>query len=140
MFNLPSEARHLGNLTRATFRKMRDDNNPQSCSQNYYVRDSMSLLEDNYYERYNYKNFNKIITDVIIMRIFDANDFGAAVRAFRKKKGYTQQQLADYSGCSLMYISNLERGKETAELGKALRVLAILGIDIHALPRDGSDQ
>lgn len=72
------------------------------------------------------------------MRIFDAHDFGLAVRTFRKTKGYTQQQLADYAGCSLMYISNLERGKETAELGKALRVLAVLGVDVQAFPRDGS--
>ena len=51
------------------------------------------------------------------MRIYDAADFGCAVRTFRKAKGYTQQQIADLSGCSLMFVSNLERGKETAELG-----------------------
>ena len=55
------------------------------------------------------------------MKIYDAADFGRAVRTFRKAKGYTQQQIADLSGCSLMFVSNLERGKETAELGKARR-------------------
>lgn len=44
------------------------------------------------------------------MDIYDAADFGKVVRTFRKRKGYTQQELADYSGCSLMYVSNLERG------------------------------
>ena len=66
------------------------------------------------------------------MRIYDAADFGRAVRTFRKAKGYTQQQIADLSGCSLMFVSNLERGKETAELGKALAVLATIGVDVRA--------
>ena len=34
-----------------------------------------------------------------------------------------------------MYISNLERGKETAELGIALRVLATLNVDIKVYDR-----
>ena len=66
------------------------------------------------------------------MKIYDAADFGRAVRTFRKAKGYTQQQIADLSGCSLMFVSNLERGKETAELGKALAVLATIGVDVRA--------
>lgn len=69
------------------------------------------------------------------MRIYDAIDFGKAVRAFRLEKGYTQQQLADFAGCSLMFVSNLERGKETAELGKALILLATLGVDLSANTR-----
>lgn len=73
------------------------------------------------------------------MRIYDTADFGNAIRHYRKKRGYTQQELADGSGCSLMFISNLERGKETAEIGKALRVLATLGIDLHACARTGVD-
>ena len=77
---------------------------------------------------------------MIILDIFNSSDFGAAVRQYRKAQGFTQQELADYSGCSLMFISNLERGKETAELGKALSVLATLGVDLRAVPRDGSLQ
>ena len=73
------------------------------------------------------------------MKIYDAADFGRAVRTFRKAKGYTQQQIADLSGCSLMFVSNLERGKETAELGKALAVLATIGVDVHADGRGGAE-
>ena len=69
------------------------------------------------------------------MDIFNAADFGNAVRTYRKRRGFTQQELADFSGCSLMYISNLERGKETAELGIALRVLATLSVDLKAFDR-----
>ena len=70
------------------------------------------------------------------MKIYDAADFGRAVRSFRKAKGYTQ--IADLSGCSLMFVSNLERGKETAELGKALAVLATIGVDVRADARGGA--
>ena len=72
------------------------------------------------------------------MDIFDAADFGTAVRRFRKEQGLTQQQLADCAGCSIMYISNLEHGKEGAELGIALRVLATLSVDLKAARRGGA--
>lgn len=56
--------------------------------------------------------------------------FGEAVRRFRKRRGLTQQQVADMAGCSLMYVSNLERGKATAELGIALRILDVLDVEV----------
>lgn len=71
------------------------------------------------------------------MRIKSAADLGAAIRAIRKEKGYTQQELADASGCSIMYLSNLERGKTTAELGIALRIVNLLGMDIELSKRGG---
>lgn len=73
------------------------------------------------------------------MRIYDAADFGAAVRKRRKELGYTQAELAGYCGCSAVYLSNLENGKETAEIGKALFVLSRLGVDVFAKKRNGDD-
>ena len=77
------------------------------------------------------------ITDVIIMsgfqqpqRVKDAADLGLVIRLQRKQLGLTQQELADACGCSIMYLSNLERGKETAELGIALRIVNLLGLDM----------
>lgn len=77
------------------------------------------------------------ITDVIIMpslqqpqRVKDATDLGSVIRLQRKRLGLTQQELADACGCSIMHLSNLERGKETAELGIALRIVNILGLDL----------
>lgn len=55
-------------------------------------------------------------------------DFGAAVRAARKHQGMSQMQLAAASGCSQRFVSQLERGKETAELGKALQVASAAGL------------
>ena len=71
------------------------------------------------------------------MRIRNAADFGAAVRKRRKELGYTQEELAGYCGCSTVYLSNLENGKETAEIGKALFVASRLGVDVVALKRTG---
>ena len=59
-----------------------------------------------------------------------SDQFGEAVRLFRKRRGLTQQQVADVVGCSLMYVSNLERGKATAELGIALRILDALDVEV----------
>ena len=62
-------------------------------------------------------------------------DLGNLIRAERKSKGFTQTKLAHYSGVGINFVSNLENGKETAEIGKALRVAQTLGIDLFAKPR-----
>jgi HTH-type transcriptional regulator / antitoxin HipB len=67
------------------------------------------------------------------MKINNATDFGSAIRSKRKTRGLTQSQLAAYAGCSLMFLSDLERGKPTAELGKAITVLNTLGLDLLAI-------
>ena len=59
-------------------------------------------------------------------------ELGAIVRAERKRKGYTQTKLARYAGVGINFVSNLENGKATSELGKTLRVVQTLGLDLHA--------
>ena len=71
------------------------------------------------------------------MRIVDAASFGSALRKQRKRLGYTQAQVAAFSGCSAVFLSALENGKPTAELGRALRVANTLGINITANQRNG---
>ena len=63
------------------------------------------------------------------MNITDAGSFGAAIRARRRELGYTQVFLSEFSGLSVSFISNLECGKTTAELGKALDLALLLGLD-----------
>lgn len=70
-----------------------------------------------------------------LINLNGASQFGEAIRRFRKKRGLNQQQLADLVGCSIMYISQLERGKETAELGKALKILDALDVEISFTDR-----
>ena len=63
------------------------------------------------------------------MIVTDAVSFGKAIRARRKQLGYTQSYVAEVSGFSVSFISDLERGKETAELGRAMYLAGLLGLD-----------
>jgi len=63
------------------------------------------------------------------MKITDAATFGAAIRQRRKSLHYTQAQLAEFSGLSTSFLSDLENGKPTCSLEKALFVLNLLGMD-----------
>ena len=67
--------------------------------------------------------------------IRSTSDLGAAVRSRRKQLGYTQAFLASYAGVSSSFLSDLENGKPTAELGKALYIANILGLDLRLEPR-----
>lgn len=73
-------------------------------------------------------------------RIGSIKDLGAQVRAKRKKLGYTQGFLAAYAGVSASFLSDLENGKETIQLGKALLILHLLGMDLCVLERGRSDE
>jgi len=64
------------------------------------------------------------------MKIADAASFGAAIKKRRRELGYTQQFLAEFTGYSVSFISDLENGKDTTELGRALNLAASLGLDV----------
>ncbi len=70
-------------------------------------------------------------------RIFDARDLGSAMRTRRKELGLTQGELAEFCGVSVSFISDMERGKSTVEVGKMLFVASNLGIDFYAVDRGG---
>jgi HTH-type transcriptional regulator/antitoxin HipB len=57
---------------------------------------------------------------------------GPLIRARRKQLGLNQTDLADVARTTLRFISELERGKPTAQLDGVLRVLAALGIELEA--------
>ncbi|HEY4088636.1 MAG TPA: type II toxin-antitoxin system Y4mF family antitoxin [Bryobacteraceae bacterium] len=59
---------------------------------------------------------------------------GKLIRNTRKQLGATQRDLALTSGTGLRFIIELEKGKETCELGKVLTVLNTLGIRITLTP------
>ncbi len=67
--------------------------------------------------------------------VYTSKDLGAAIRAERKRQKLTQTELANLCAVSLSFISNLENGKATAELEKALKVLSTLGLDIAITKR-----
>jgi len=64
-----------------------------------------------------------------------AADFGQQVRLARKAQGLTQAELAAIAGVGTRFVSELERGKETARLGLALELARLVGVDLTARPR-----
>jgi y4mF family transcriptional regulator len=66
-----------------------------------------------------------------MIKLTDAIAFGKAVRAYRKRQGATQIQLAAVANTGVRFIGDLENGKPTVQLDKALRVAGILGMKIE---------
>ncbi len=62
-------------------------------------------------------------------------ELGQIMRSHRKKAGWTLERLSGYANLSMRFLSELERGKETAEIGKALHGLRLLGLEVVILPR-----
>lgn len=63
------------------------------------------------------------------MNVSDTIEFGAFLKKRRKELHYTQSFLAEFSGFSVSFISDVENGKATVELGKVLRLANLLGIN-----------
>ena len=70
------------------------------------------------------------------MKITDAASFGQAIKNRRKELKYTQGFVSEFTGFSVSFISDLERGKPTAELGKALYIAETLGLDVRMDARE----
>lgn len=66
------------------------------------------------------------------------HELGHLARAHRKSKNITLNTLAGLSNLSIRFLSEFERGKETAEIGKVLKALKILGLEVIVRPV-GSD-
>ena len=65
------------------------------------------------------------------IEIRTAEDLGKAIRAARREQGLRQEELALGAGTGRRFISDLERGKPTAQIGPALKVVAALGLRIQ---------
>ena len=63
-----------------------------------------------------------------------AQVIGQTVRESRKRLGVTQRDLALTSGTGLRFLIDLEKGKETCQIGKVLTVLQTLGIKLTLTP------
>ena len=65
---------------------------------------------------------------------YTPQQIGALIRETRKSLGVTQRELALTSGTGLRFVIDLEKGKETCEIGKALTVIQTLGIKLTLIP------
>lgn len=62
--------------------------------------------------------------------IMNPNELGSKIRTERKAQGLTQAELALTANTAPRFISDLENGKATCQLGKTLHVLQCLGIEL----------
>lgn len=68
------------------------------------------------------------------MYIRSAADLGKIIRAYRLYAKLTQAQLASLVGTTQDWISQIERGKETAEVGLVLLTLNTLKVSLFIPP------
>jgi HTH-type transcriptional regulator/antitoxin HipB len=73
------------------------------------------------------------------MEVIDATALGKAIRRHRKSLGLTQQDAAGLCGVGERFLSELERGKESASLGKALQVIRRLGLRVILTDRQSPE-
>ena len=59
---------------------------------------------------------------------------GRAIKNTRNKKKMTQSDLADITGVSVKFISDVERGKETVQMDKVFDLARALGLQIYLTP------
>jgi HTH-type transcriptional regulator/antitoxin HipB len=65
---------------------------------------------------------------------YTSEQIGKIVKQARRNLGVTQRSLAMTSGTGLRFIIELERGKDTCQLGKVLTVINTLGVIINLTP------
>ena len=71
-----------------------------------------------------------VTEDGILQNVHTTATLGDLVREVRKRQGLTQLDVAGLAGLSNRFIIDLERGKETLQMQKAMDVLALLGLEL----------
>jgi transcriptional regulator with XRE-family HTH domain len=67
--------------------------------------------------------------------IRSAEELGKLARAHRKQRKLTLETISGLGNLSTRFLSEFERGKETAELGKVIKALRTLGLEVVIQPR-----
>ncbi len=62
-------------------------------------------------------------------------EVGKILRQKRKSQGLTLEQVAQHCGLSMRFVSEVERGKPTAQFGKVLFLLSAVGVDLFVNAR-----
>jgi HTH-type transcriptional regulator/antitoxin HipB len=63
------------------------------------------------------------------------DEVGRAVRRQRRQLRLRQAELAALAGVGNRFLSELENGKPTLEIGRVLKVLTVLGLEVALVPR-----
>jgi len=73
--------------------------------------------------------------DITYGIIRSAVELGQLVRGHRKRRALTLETVSGLGNMSPRFLSEFERGKETAEIGKILKALSTLGLEVIVQPR-----
>lgn len=68
-------------------------------------------------------------------KVNNAKEMGNLVRRRRKEAGLTLKDAAGMAGVGIRFLSELERGKPTIQIGRAIEVLQLFGLEIHVRVR-----
>ncbi len=71
-------------------------------------------------------------------RVTSVAAIGRLVRNKRRQLGVLQEDAAGLSGVGTKFLSQLENGKETAEIGRVLQVLKSMGLEVYIYPRSAA--
>lgn len=63
-------------------------------------------------------------------------ELGALMRQERRRRGLTQIELADLAEVSDRFVRDVEKGKPSAEVGRVMAVLEVLGLELVIVPRN----
>jgi len=65
-------------------------------------------------------------------------ELGRLARSHRKQRQLTLETVSGLGNLSTRFLSEFERGKKTAEIGKVLKALQTLGLEVIVRPRGSS--
>lgn len=74
------------------------------------------------------------------MEITKVRDIGRLIRARRQDLGWSQTDLAQRLDTSRRWVSEIEHGKSTAQVGLVLAALEALGFDVRVDPPTGGSE
>ena len=64
------------------------------------------------------------------MHKMNVDSLGRLIRRQRRMQKLRQSEVASLAGVGTRFLSELENGKESLELGRVIRVLNVLGMEI----------
>ncbi len=70
-----------------------------------------------------------------MMQVNDSVSLGQAIRNRRKELSYTQKYISEVTGFSMSFLSDLENGKPTCEIGKTMHIMNMLGLNLNVEAR-----
>lgn len=68
-------------------------------------------------------------------KVTSTAEIGRLVRERRRQAGLTLKDAAGMAGVGVRFLSELERGKPTLQIGLAIEVLYLFGLDLYVQPR-----